>query len=117
MSKAIGTILRTQGFTPMMFASAEAALDGDAALNADCLVLDVMLPGMSGFDLYRRLASCGAQVPTVFITAHNEPTVREEAERIGPRSHYVPKPFPGRTLLEVVAQALGSRPGLQSEDR
>ncbi len=106
MSKAIGTILRTQGFTPMMFASAEAALEGDAAVTADCLVLDIMLPGMSGFDLYRQLASSGADVPAIFITAHDDPPVREKAQQLGPNSHFIPKPFSGRTLLEAVTHAL-----------
>jgi len=117
MSKAIGTILFAGGFTPLTFASAEAALEGDAAVMADCLVLDIMLPGMSGFDLYRRLASFGANIPAVFITAHDELPVRKEAERIGPHSQFIPKPFSGRTLLEAVAQALRSRPERRSEDQ
>ena len=82
MSKAIGTILRAGGFTPQTFASAEAALEVDATRVADCVVLDNMLPGVSGFGLYRRLASFGADMPAVFITAHDEPPVREEAERL-----------------------------------
>ena len=117
MSKAIGTILRAGGFTPLMFASAEAALELDVAKMADCLVLDIMLPGMSGFDLYRRLAFFGADVPAIFITAHDEAPVREEAERIGPNSCFIPKPFSGRTLLEAVAQALGRQLEQRNEDQ
>ncbi len=117
MSKAIRTILRAGGFTPTTFASAEAALEVDATSAADCLVLDISLPGMSGFDLYRRLASYGAVVPTIFITAHDEPPVREQAERMGHSSQYISKPFSGRSLLAAVAQALGGQPERRSEEQ
>ena len=105
---AIERILRAGGFAPVTFASAEAALEAGTAATADCLVLDVRLPGMSGFDLYRRLTHSGEKPPVVFMTAHDEPAVREEAEKMG-ASGYLAKPFSGRTLLEAVAQGL-SRP-------
>src|SRR5262245_21136625 len=105
MSRAIERILRAGGFATATFATAEAALEADAAA-ADCLVLDVQLPGMSGFELYRRLAS-GDEPPAVFITAHDAPAVREMAEGMG-ASGYLPKPFSGRTLLDAVSRALGA---------
>jgi FixJ family two-component response regulator len=105
MSQAIERILRAGGFAAVVFGSAEAALDAGAATTADCLVLDIKLPGMSGIDLYRRLAPRGDEVPAVFITAHDEPAVREEAERMG---SYLAKPFSGRALLDAITHALGS---------
>jgi FixJ family two-component response regulator len=105
MSQAIERILRAGGFAAVTFASAEAALEADAATTADCLILDIRLPGMSGFELYRRLAHSDEQLPAIFITAHDEPPVREEAERMGARS-YLAKPFSGRTLLDAVTQAI-----------
>jgi FixJ family two-component response regulator len=105
MSQAIARILRTSGFVALTFASAEAALEAGVAAVSDCLVLDISLPGMSGFDLYRRLALLGAQVPAIFITAHDEPAIREEAERMVARS-YLPKPFSGRTLIDAVTRAI-----------
>jgi FixJ family two-component response regulator len=106
MSQAIERILRAGGFAAALFASAEAALEAGAAALADCLVLDIHLPGMSGFELYRRLALAGKELPAVFITAHDEPAVREEAERLGGAGSYLPKPFSGRDLLGAVARAL-----------
>jgi FixJ family two-component response regulator len=105
MSQAIERILRAGGFSPLVFGSAEAALDA-GAVSADCLVLDIFLPGMSGLDLYRRLASRDEEVRAVFITAHDEPAVRKEAESMGT---CLAKPFAGRALLDAVGQALGSR--------
>ena len=105
MGKAIERILRTGGFQPLLFASAEAALDSGVAPAADCLVLDIQLPGMSGFDLYSQVAPVGEQPPAIFITAHDEPAVREKAERLGAKSFH-PKPFSGRALLDAVNQAM-----------
>ena len=108
MSQAIERILRAGGFTATVFSSAEAALEAGAAALADCLVLDVQLPGMSGFELYRRLALSGVKTPAVFITAHDGPTVREEAERLAGIGSYLPKPFSGHDLLDAVTVALRS---------
>jgi FixJ family two-component response regulator len=107
MSQALELILRAGGYEVVTFASAEAALEADAAATADFLVLDIHLPGMSGFDLYRQLALAGNELLAIFITAHDEPAVREEAEKLGARI-YLPKPFSGRILLDVVRQALRS---------
>jgi FixJ family two-component response regulator len=105
MSRAIERVLRAGGFTAVLFASAEAALEAEAAATAECLVLDIHLPGMSGFDLYRQLAQAGETPPAIFITAHDEPAVREEAKSMG-ASRYLSKPFSGRALLNAVTQAL-----------
>jgi FixJ family two-component response regulator len=110
MSQAIERILRVGGFAVVMFASAEAALEAGATTTAGCLVLDIRLPGMSGFELYRELVLSGGQPPVIFITAHDEPAIREEAERMGARS-YLAKPFSGRTLLDAVTQALARPAG------
>ena len=105
MRRAIERILQAGGFVTDSFASAEAALEAGAATASDCLVLDISLPGMSGFDLYRRLAFSGEQVKAIFITAHDEPAMREEAERLDAMG-YLPKPFSGRALLEAVSRAV-----------
>lgn len=105
MRQAIERILRTAGFQSILFASAEAALESGVAPAADCLVLDIQLPGMSGFDLYSQMATVGKQPPAIFITAHDEPAMRERAERLGGKSFH-PKPFSGRTLLDAINQAM-----------
>jgi FixJ family two-component response regulator len=104
MRQALERILQAGGFTAVSFASAEEALEADAA--ADCLVLDIHLPGMSGFELYRRLALAGKELPAIFITARDEPAVREEAEKLGGAGSYLPKPFSGRDLLDAITQGL-----------
>jgi FixJ family two-component response regulator len=105
MGPAIVRILRAGGFQPILFASAEATLESGVASAADCLVLDIQLPGMSGFDLYSKVAPVGEQPPAIFITAHDEPAVRDTAKRLGAKSFH-PKPFSGRTLLDAINQAM-----------
>jgi FixJ family two-component response regulator len=107
MGRAIGRILRLGGFASEIFSSAEAALASDT-VSADCLIVDIHLPGMSGFELYQQLALHEDMPPTVFITAHDEPAIRLEAMRMG-AAGYLPKPFRGRTLLDAIHMAICSR--------
>jgi FixJ family two-component response regulator len=109
MGRAIERILLAGNFAPAIFASAEEVLEDSAAQAADCLVLDIHLPGMSGFELYRQFALCGKTIPVVFITARDEPATRDEAERLGGATSYLAKPFSGRLLLDAVTLALGCR--------
>jgi FixJ family two-component response regulator len=81
--KTIERILRTGGFAVVLFESAEAVLQTNAAESADCLVFDVNLPGISGFELYLRLVKSGKTTPVVFITAGDEPALRQQAEQLG----------------------------------
>lgn len=90
----------------MLFGSAEEALESEAIATADCLILDLSLPGLSGFDLYGRLTLRGRASPVIFITAHDEPANRSEATRLGAKS-FMAKPFSGRELLDALNRTLG----------
>jgi FixJ family two-component response regulator len=105
MSRAIKRILQAGGYIAVMFGSAEEALESEAMTMADCLVLDIRLPGMSGFDLCGRLPCREKQQPVVIITAHDEPAARAQAAMLGAKG-FVPKPFSGRELLDAVVQAI-----------
>jgi FixJ family two-component response regulator len=104
MSKAIGRLLRVADFQAMLFSSAEEFLETDSIECADCLIFDIHLPGMSGLELRDRLVSSGYDVPVIFITAHDEPSTRAEAESLG-CSAYFRKPFDGETFLRAVKLA------------
>jgi FixJ family two-component response regulator len=105
MRRAIGRLLEAAGYGTAAFESAEALSQAEAAEDACCLILDVQLPGLSGFDLRKQLAEAGPNVPVIFITAHDEPVNRETATRNGAVA-YLPKPFARKDLLEAVARAL-----------
>jgi len=109
MRKALERLLRAAGFRAVLFPSAEALLATDAADLAACLVLDIQLPGLSGFELRRRLAAAGLARPVIFITAHDEPSTRHEAEGSGCIA-YLRKPVEGTVLLAAIRRALAIQP-------
>ena len=106
MSQAIERMLAMAGYRTTAFPTAEAMLACDAARGADCLVIDVQLPGASGFELRRRLTQAGTTSPVIFITGHDTPAVRDEADQLG-ASAFLAKPFSGRDLTRAVGRALG----------
>ena len=104
--RALRRLLSAAGFSVATFASAEEFLASDSAGGTACLVLDVHLGGMSGFDLQHTLATAGAPIPTIFITAHDDPVTRERA-RSGVA--YLRKPFREDALIGAIHLALERR--------
>lgn len=101
---AVSRMLRCMGHTVCAFESAEAfEADGVAA---DCLIVDVRLPGLSGPELVERLRRRGNLTPVVFITGDAEIRTRElvRASRIP----LVTKPFDDVTLMGAVAHAVAA---------
>jgi len=78
--RSMSRLLRAAQFQAITYASAEAFLSDTKHPKFDCLVLDIQLEGMSGLELRKRLAAVKDRTPVIFITAHNDPEVRAEAE-------------------------------------
>jgi len=104
MNQAIKRLLSAAGFRPITFRSAEALLESGAAGTAACLVLDVHLPGFSGFELHEQLRRGGANPPVIFVTAYDDPVSQAQARMAGARGYFT-KPFSGPALLDAVADA------------
>jgi FixJ family two-component response regulator len=103
LNQAVTRLLHAAGFHASAFASAEAALVSDELERADCLVVDVRLPGMSGLDLCAQLLTKAAR-PLVVVTAHDDPRIRERVAALG--AQYLPKPFSGHELIELISRAI-----------
>jgi len=107
---ALERLMRSVGMNVKLFASAEEFLNSAHTRKADCLILDVRLPGMSGVELHRHLLAQKYGVPVIFITAHGS----DEAARLEAASDwtvaYFTKPFSGDELLDAVATALKWKP-------
>lgn len=101
---AVSRLLEAAGFDTRCFTSASALLSDSAACKADCLVLDIHLPDMTGFELQRRLNAAGSTMPVVVITAHDDPMHRRAAREIGAYA-YLTKPFSSVSLLDAVTRA------------
>ena len=102
---ALERLLRASGFEVLTFASAEEFLQNSVPQLRRCLIIDLHLPGMSGFELFDHLTASALSRPVIFITAQNQDSLRERASRI-PNSAYLRKPFPGAALLEAVRSLL-----------
>jgi FixJ family two-component response regulator len=103
--RALGRLLRSAGFAVETFATAREFLDSGYSARTACLVLDVHLPGMSGFELQEHLAVSGALIPIVFITAHDDATTRERANRAGVVA-YLRKPFDQGKLIKAISRTI-----------
>jgi FixJ family two-component response regulator len=104
--RALRRLLVAGGFTVRVFSSAEEFLGSEHGRSADCLVLDVHLGGLSGFELYERLIAAGTRIPVVFITAHDDAITRARARQSGAVA-YLPKPFDDASLIGAIHLALG----------
>jgi CheY-like chemotaxis protein len=88
--RALQRLLDASGFEAHTFASAEEFLGSAAPKSYACLILDIRLPGMSGFELFDHLTASAQPRPAIFITAQDEDSVRQRASRI-PNSVYLRK--------------------------
>jgi FixJ family two-component response regulator len=107
MLVGVERLLNAYGFAIKVFASAEAFLDPGASADADCLVLDIDLGGMSGIELRRRLADRGCAVPTIFMTALDDEATHARALEAGCIA-YLLKPFLSRCLIDAVKIAVAA---------
>ena len=105
LRRALQLLLRSAGFTVGAFASAEAFLLAAHAMTPRCLVLDIQLGSLNGFELHERLTAAGRAIPTIFITAHDDAPTRERARLTGAIG-YLRKPFDDEALIVNVRQAL-----------
>ena len=103
--RALERLLCASGFEAHTFASAEEFLESAVPESHGCLILDIGLPGMSGFELFDHLTASGQPRPAIFITAQDRDSVRQQASRI-PNSVYLRKPVVGAVLLEAVRSLL-----------
>ena len=103
--EALQRMLRSYGFATTVFASAEQFLASEHPCGASCLILDVRMPGMSGFGLHHHLAAEGCRIPIILITACPTNGERERAIAAGAVS-YLAKPVDERVLLASLREAV-----------
>ena len=106
MCTALERLLRVAGFRVITFPSAEEFLGRPQEERIGCLVLDIHLSGMTGFDLEEQLRASGCGTPVIFITAHDDVPTRERARKAG-AAGYLRKPFDRAELLQAIRGALG----------
>jgi len=106
--ESLPDMLRQFGFAAETFASAEEFLASDVVGQTSCLILDVAMPGMSGPDLQRELASRRWNIPIVFITASGDKAIRTRVLADG-AIECLFKPFSEEALVDALNAALRMR--------
>ncbi len=98
-------LLGREGFAVETETTGTAALSHVLASPPDVLILDVMLPGLNGFELMRRLRADprGRGVPVVMLTAKGQREDRDEARRLAV-DVFVTKPFSNAELVDIVSR-------------
>jgi FixJ family two-component response regulator len=101
-------LLRQLGFDAQAFSSAEAFLASEFVNETRCLILDIVMPGMSGPELHRELTSRRQDIPTIFITASGDKNLRPRLLADG-AVECLHKPFSDVALLDALKAALRLR--------
>ena len=109
VQSALKDLMESAGLSARSFGSAEEFLASDQRSDTGCLVADIRMPGMSGFELQARLRAEGSRVPIIFITAHGDARTQMLAMRAG-AVEFLTKPFDDEVLLEKVRATLGAEP-------
>ena len=103
--ESLELLIRSEGWHPETFASAQEFLDRPRSLVPSCLVLDVSLPGLNGLDLQKRVAVERPDMPIIFITGHGDVPTTVRAMKAG-AVEFLTKPFSDDALLNAIRQAI-----------
>lgn len=103
IAEAINFILRRDGWEVSIHADGSTAVAAVLQAGPDALILDVMLPGRSGYDILHDLRSDARTrfLPVLMLTARGQRTDREQAERLGV-SRFMTKPFSNSDMLDAL---------------
>jgi FixJ family two-component response regulator len=107
--RALGRLLRSANFEVAAYSSGREFLGVEDGGGFECVVLDIHMPEITGFDVQRRLSRRGDVVPVVIITSDDTPDARKRALALGAK-HYLCKPIDEAVLLDAI-NSVGSSPG------
>ena len=107
MQKAFLLLLRAAGFDAKAFSSAEEFLKYSPVGDNDCIILDLRMPGMNGFDLMEKLISRRTYAPVICVTAFDDAISRERARALGAAGYFT-KPIDDQALVDAINWAIKS---------
>ncbi|TIP09204.1 response regulator transcription factor [Mesorhizobium sp.] len=102
---SLGLLFRSVGLRAELFHSANELLQSKLPPIPSCLVLDVRLPGLSGFELHAELTKANVHIPIIFITAHGDIPMSVRAMKAG-AVDFITKPFRDQDMLDAVTAAI-----------
>ncbi|MDH3667856.1 MAG: response regulator [Paracoccaceae bacterium] len=98
-------VLESWGFSVEAFEDGESFLASDWDRRADCILLDVRLPGIDGISVLSKLTDRGVAAPVVILTGHGDISMAVEALRIGAKD-FIEKPFDDDDLVQRVNEVI-----------
>ena len=113
--RGLQRLMTAHGYETRAFASARGLLASSLPDSYSCLLIDVAMPEMDGPQLYAELLRRGCQAPAIFITAMDDPAVRESVERTGAAA-FLRKPVDADELLDAIKRAL-TGPGKRTMEK
>ncbi len=105
MRKALRRLLACRGFQVEEYERGADVLQSLSSHQLDCLLLDLQIEGVSGFEVLEAFLARQMQVPVIVITAHDEPGTEERVRSLGAVA-YLKKPVDRDTLLSSISAAL-----------
>ena len=106
VGKALARLLRGYGYECVVYESGEAALAAPELLQMQCLIVDIQLTGMDGFEFCGKLEATGVHIPHIFITAYIDPDASNTPDRLGDGTLLI-KPIDEHELLASIERAMG----------
>ena len=106
--KGLSRLLRSAECEPLLYASGGEFLEAWPGIQPDCIVMDLQMPDVSGFEVQANLKRAGVQLPVIIITAHDEPEARATCTLLGAAA-YLCKPLDGEALLDAIWRVLEPR--------
>ena len=103
--KAFKRLLRSANYEVGTFSSAEEFLKSQKPNKNACIIIDMKMPGMTGFDLQRKLNDQGIRFPVIVISASDDAQVREQARELGAVAFFR-KPIDDQALLDAIDWAI-----------
>jgi two-component system, LuxR family, response regulator FixJ len=103
---SLRSLLEAHDFGTREFSDGRTFLDGERPADGDCLILDLTMPGMNGFEVLAELRCGGNSLPVIIVTAHADPATRRRAAAGGALA-VLEKPYRASELLALVRRALG----------
>ena len=97
--------MRSLGYNASTFASAVEFLKSEKLHDTSCIISDLQMPGLSGFDLQDRLMTSGHRIPIIFITGYPSDGARARAKKAGAVG-LLSKPFNPDHLIAYLDKAL-----------
>ena len=107
---ATENLVKALGFDVYTFASAVEFLQSHRVPETVCLISDVQMPNMSGVELQANLADRGFRIPTIFMTAFPDESVKRRAMDAGAVG-FLPKPFNAKALIQCIRDAISQGGG------